>query len=66
MFTYLLVAAGGAIGSTLRYWLGGIVANTVGQTFPWGTLTVNVVGSFVIGLFATLTGPDGRVFVPGE
>ncbi len=66
MFTYVLVAAGGAIGSTLRYWLGGLIANWVGQTFPWGTLVINVTGSFVIGLFATLTGPDGRIFVPGE
>ena len=66
MFTYILVAAGGAIGSTLRYWLGGLIANWVGQTFPWGTLVINVTGSFVIGLFATLTGPDGRIFVPGE
>ena len=66
MFTYVLVAAGGAIGSTLRYWLGGLIANWVGQTFPWGTLVINVTGSFVIGLFSTLTGPDGRVIVPGE
>ena len=66
MYTYVLVAAGGAIGSTLRYWLGGLIANWVGQTFPWGTLVINVTGSFVIGLFATLTGPDGRIFVPGE
>ncbi len=66
MYTYVLVAAGGALGSTFRYWLGGLIANWVGQTFPWGTLVINVTGSFVIGLFATLTGPDGRVFVPGE
>ena len=66
MFTYVLVAAGGAIGSTLRYWLGGLIANWVGQTFPWGTLVINVTGSVVIGLFSTLTGPDGRVIVPGE
>lgn len=64
--TYLLVATGSALGGTLRYWLSGLIANWVGQTFPWGTLVINVTGSVVIGLFATLTGPDGRVFVPGE
>ena len=66
MLTYVLVAVGSAIGGTLRFWLGGLIANWVGQTFPWGTLVINVTGSFIIGLFATLTGPDGRMFVPGE
>ncbi len=60
--TYILVALGSALGGTLRYWLSGLIANAVGQTFPWGTLVINVTGSFVIGLFATLTAPDGRVF----
>ena len=65
MLTYLLVAFGSMIGGTLRYWLSGVVANWVGQTFPMGTLMINVTGSFAIGLFATLTGPDGRYFVAG-
>jgi len=64
--TYVLVAVGSALGGTLRFWLGGLIANWVGQTFPWGTLVINVTGSLAIGLFAALTGPDGRVFVPGE
>ena len=66
MFTYVLVATGSAIGGTLRFWMGGLIANWMGQTFPWGTLVINVTGSFAIGFFATLTGPDGRVFVPGH
>ena len=66
MFTYALVALGSAVGGTLRYWLSGLVANSIGATFPWGTLMVNVSGSFVIGFFATLTGPEGRLLVPGE
>ena len=61
--TYLWVALGGAVGTTGRYWLSGLVARSIGETFPWGTLIINVTGSFVIGFFATLTGPDGRVFV---
>src|SRR6266849_4840885 len=57
------VAVGGALGTTGRYWLSGLVARTIGETFPWGTLIINVTGSFVIGFFAALTGPDGRLFV---
>lgn len=64
--TYFLVAVGSAMGGTLRFWLSALVANWVGQTFPWGTLVINITGSLAIGFFATLTGPDGRVFVPGE
>ncbi len=60
---YLLVALGGALGSIGRYAVSGLVATGFGETFPWGTLVVNVLGSFVIGFFATLTAPDGRVFV---
>ncbi len=65
MLIYLLIAGGSAIGGTLRFWLGGLVASTLGQTFPWGTLLINITGSVAIGFFNTLTGPDGRVFVPG-
>lgn len=49
----LLVAAGGAIGSVLRFWLGGWVASKVGAPF-WGTLFVNVTGSFLIGALDAL------------
>lgn len=63
MLLYALIALGGAIGSVSRFWLNGIVSSHFGETFPWGTLLINVTGSFIIGFFATLTGPDGRVFV---
>jgi fluoride exporter len=55
---------GGGLGSLARWWASGWVAEHIGETFPWGTLIVNISGSFVIGFFATLTGPDGRVFAP--
>jgi fluoride exporter len=63
MISYIWVALGGAIGTAARYWLSGVVAQSFGETFPWGTLIINVTGSFVIGFFAALTGPDGRLFV---
>ncbi len=59
---YLWVGLGSALGGMGRYWCSGVVARLVGETFPWGTLFVNVTGSFLIGFFATLTGPDGRIF----
>ena len=63
MESYIWVAIGGALGTTARYWLSGVVARLIGETFPWGTLVINISGSFVIGFFAAFTGPDGRVFV---
>src|SRR5690606_26153840 len=63
MTAYLSIALGGALGSMARYWCSGFVAERFGETFPWGTLVVNVAGSFIIGFFGTLTGPDGRLLV---
>jgi fluoride exporter len=59
MLAYVWVALGGALGTTARYWLSGVVARSVGETFPWGTMVINISGSFVIGFFGALTGPDG-------
>jgi CrcB protein len=62
MASYFWIAVGSALGGVGRYWCSGVAARLVGETFPWGTLVVNIVGSFIIGFFATLTGPDGRVY----
>jgi CrcB protein len=48
----LLVAAGGAVGSVLRYIVGLWTLRSFGPSFPWGTLTVNITGSFLIGVLA--------------
>jgi CrcB protein len=57
---YLLIMLGSAIGGAGRYWCSGLVARHFGETFPWGTFLVNVVGSFVIGFFNSLSQPDGH------
>ncbi len=48
----LLVAAGGALGAVGRFWLGGLLLRQIGTGFPWGTLAVNLIGSFAAGYIA--------------
>ena len=50
----VLVFLGGAAGSIWRYWWSGLVAQRFGETFPFGTLVVNVVGSILVGLCSGL------------
>src|SRR3954471_877926 len=57
--TYLAVMLGGAMGTGARMWLSSQLALRYGETFPIGTLVVNVAGCFIIGCFSALTGPDG-------
>lgn len=59
----LSVAVGSALGGVLRYWCSGLIAERIGETFPWGTLFVNVLGSLLIGLVATVTAPDARIIM---
>src|SRR6204780_1365273 len=54
MTKYWMVALGGAVGSVLRFWVGGNVADRLGTRFPYGTFAVNITGSFLIGLVFTL------------
>jgi CrcB protein len=63
MLSYLYVMVGGAVGGGARFWASGLVAHQCGEVFPFGTLVVNIVGSFVIGFFGTLTEPEGRLLV---
>jgi CrcB protein len=51
MYHLVLVAAGGAVGAGLRHLVNLATLRLFGSGFPWGTLTVNVVGSFAMGLF---------------
>lgn len=50
----LLISLGAILGANARYWLSGWVADKFGIAFPYGTLVVNITGSFVLGLFITL------------
>ena len=71
MGSWIAVAAGGAIGSVARFWLTGAMTALTGPRFPWGTLLINVLGSFIIGLVAGVTlvpqrvgmHPDIRIFL---
>lgn len=63
---YLWVALGGALGSVARFWLNNAVAAALGAEFPWGTLLINVIGSFIIGFFGTITVKASRFEVPPE
>ncbi len=51
----LLIALGGSLGAVARYWLATSTYNTLGENFPWGTITVNLTGSLLIGIFIGLS-----------
>jgi CrcB protein len=65
----VLVAVGGMIGSLARYWLSGLAQRLSGSELPVGTLSVNVLGSFLIGLVMVLSlergwlDANGRIFL---
>jgi CrcB protein len=69
MLAYGYVALGGALGSVARFWMTGAVARLTGTGFPWGTILINIAGSFAIGCFAGLSvarqplSPDLRAFL---
>lgn len=51
MIQWIAVAAGGAVGATLRHAVNQIAVHVLGSGFPWGTLAINVIGSLVMGAF---------------
>jgi fluoride exporter len=63
MIAILWMGAGGFLGTIARYLVSSAIAGMVGETFPWGTVIVNISGCFIIGILATTTGPDGRLIV---
>ena len=66
MLTLLLIALGSALGGMARYGMSQAISLSFGDTFPWGTLLVNILGSFIIGVFAALSGPDSRFLIAPE
>jgi len=59
--SYMWVGIGSAFGGIARFWVSDIVAERVGQRFPWGTIVINISGSLVIGILYALTLPEGRL-----
>lgn len=66
MTRILLICLGGFLGTGARYGLNGWISHRFGETFPLGTLTINISGSFVIGIVFIATGPDSRVLVSAD
>jgi CrcB protein len=57
---YLIVGLGGALGAMARHGVGSLVLRTAGDGFPWGTLLINVLGSFLIGVFVGILALVGQ------
>ncbi len=64
MLQVIAIAGGGAVGALLRFWVSTGVYQLLGRSFPWGTLAVNVIGSFMMGLLFVLF--LERTMVSGE
>jgi CrcB protein len=52
---FLAISAGAVVGANLRYWMSRSAVRLLGPVFPYGTLTINVLGSFVLGFFLVWT-----------
>ncbi|OAF02939.1 protein CrcB [Bradyrhizobium centrolobii] len=56
------IVIGSVLGGCARYFVSGAIARRLGETFPWGTMTINVTGAFLIGIFGALATHSGSVF----
>lgn len=65
-FAFGWVALGGALGSVARAWIALVMTRVTGPAFPWGTIFINIAGSFIITFFGTLTVADGRLPASAE
>lgn len=57
----IAIAIGSVLGGCARYFISGAIARRMGETFPWGTLTINVTGAFLIGIFGALATHPGSL-----
>lgn len=70
MQKYLLIAAGGALGSVARYWVGSTISGRAGTKFPFGTFVINITACLIIGFSLTYLSkrvelsPAWRYFIP--
>ncbi|MCP3397715.1 fluoride efflux transporter CrcB [Bradyrhizobium sp. CCGB20] len=58
----IAIVVGSVLGGCARYFVSGAIARQLGETFPWGTMTINVTGAFLIGIFGALATHPGSVF----
>ncbi|MDQ8731032.1 fluoride efflux transporter CrcB [Bradyrhizobium sp. LHD-71] len=62
LISLMCVAIGSALGGIARYFVSGVVARRLGETFPWGTMTVNVSGAFLVGILGALAADGSSLF----
>lgn len=58
----IAIVVGSMLGGCGRYFVSGAIARRLGETFPWGTMTINVTGAFLIGIFGALATHPGSMF----
>lgn len=58
----IAIVVGSMLGGCARYFVSGAIARRLGETFPWGTMTINVTGAFLIGIFGALATHPGSMF----